>query len=459
LVQEGIPRTFPWTTASVWKDRFFDPDLLLHGCLAVATRADDPAALVFGAKLGTAGVAMGIALAFLLAARTLGLRYAPLWTLGFVSAGGLFLARLLSPGEHLIPILLWTAGVPAILSGRCLMLGAVGFLLAWSSPAPHLLPALVLLLGFLRRLRGGPFPAGPPAAAALGVVAGLVLHPQAPNPLYGWWLTNAGLPGAVWGLGGVPAPGLGSGRVGLDLRQVMTGLTGAVVAGMGGLAALAWGLRPASERTFALAVAAVASLLLFGAAPEFVDGLALWTVLFGASAVEDQLAAAGPVALWRTGGARARFAVIAVGALLLGAHLLALRGAARTAHAAGPPPAAGAGAWLREHVPPGKVVMNLNVADFDGLFFAAPMHRYLCARDPALMRLADPVWEERLRRMGRGELPFATRALARRFDARYGVLNKTVPGQAEVTAWLRTNPGGGRIVYEDDGAAVFEVLW
>ncbi|MBI5366568.1 MAG: hypothetical protein HZA54_05995 [Planctomycetes bacterium] len=448
--QVGVIREFPWMTASFWSTHFFDKDFLFHVYLACFTWAEGEAGLLLGAKLGTVALVVGIFAAFQRSARRLGLAWAPLWTFLLLSAGGLFLHRMLETRGHLMSVFLLMVSVPYLVEGRARPLFLLGFVYSWCYVAPHLVPCLFLAQAVPRWVRGGRFPAGALAASVLGVVAGLALHPQAPWSFQGWWISNVLILGSAWGLSRIPDLGLGAEFGSPAAWHLLGSLTGTGLAWCGGVLGAAWGRRAASERTLALLGLALAAFVLFAQSTKFVEYFAPLSVLFAASAIEDQLGGAGAGVF----GRRWKVGLGVAAALLLGVHALALNFLAADLRTVRAPYREEAAAWLRANVAERETVMNLNWQDFNELFFWAP-RKYLCGSDPTLMWVVDPEGAELVEGMRTGQRPFDAGVLGRHFGARYGFLNKQAPAQAAIVEQLRRHPESGTIAWEDRNSAIF----
>lgn len=182
LPERGLSRAFPWTQLSTWKLQFCDKEFLYHVTLMPFTRiGDDP---MLGARIHAALLSVGVLGALYLVLRAHRVR----WPLCFaalpLASGGLFIARLGMIRSHVLSMLLLMVGVHLLLRKDWKALLALGFLYAWCYTMPFVLvmTAVPFALGGWAAARGA-VPWRAPAAAGLGSVLGLALHPYSPLTL------------------------------------------------------------------------------------------------------------------------------------------------------------------------------------------------------------------------------------------------------------------------------------
>lgn len=439
LPERGLSREFRWTRESVWRDRFSDKELLYHVILAPFCRG---MGAIEGAKAATwlLDVVVVVVFAALLAGN--GFRAPWAWLLLVPALGNHFLFRMLEVRAHVLSVALLLLGVHFLLARRHVALWIVGFLYSWSYAAPHVLVGFALVHAAAcawdeRRLVWKPL-----AASAMGVVAGLVVHPYFPNNVELWKVQNLLVLSAAWGGARDAAVRLGAEFEPVTMRDFLLTATLPALCLGGTLLAGVFRSRELSSTTRVLVSFAAASFVLYAFSAKFVEYFAPLALLAFASVASD-LWPGGP-ATWRRVLGVLLFAV--VGATLTWKSLADTRRAVRNWPA---PALEGAATWIRENVPKGETVVHLDWNEFPELFFFAPDQNYLVGldpmfayiRNPSNMRLLEDVRSQR-RPLDPGELAFA-------FDARWLVLRRRWMGLAD-DALLSP-------VYEDASAAVYRL--
>ncbi|MBR3505596.1 MAG: hypothetical protein IKO02_00945 [Lentisphaeria bacterium] len=187
-------KEFPWTQMSVWKDHFADKELLYHAGLNVIFTVEK----AFGAALNPPfhiAALFYCSLAILgcvFAARRLGVR--PLYLLlaspffAVIVPNYTFRLSVLRPHILSIAFLTFTAGLLAKGSFRfrLAVVGVLSFCFAWSYSNPHFIVIIPLVFALSRLKCGGRRELWLPALSLGGVLLGLTLHPQFPNSFIIW---------------------------------------------------------------------------------------------------------------------------------------------------------------------------------------------------------------------------------------------------------------------------------
>ncbi|MBI5367160.1 MAG: hypothetical protein HZA54_08995 [Planctomycetes bacterium] len=453
----GFLKEFPWTQESLWRSAYSDKETLYHLVLAPFCRSAGDVGLIAGAKLAALCLGSAVFLAFYMAARGIGLARPALWTFVFFSVGPLFLYRMLEVRAHVLSVLLTIASVPLLVGGRTRWLFGLGFVYAWSYAAPHLVVCLALVYAVFAWVGGAPFRWGGALAAAAGVLAGLAIHPHAPNSFRMWEVQNVTVLTRAWGLGADAGLWLGGEFDAASTREILGYAAGLPAAWLAAAGALALGGRVATARTHGLLGLAAAGTGLLALSVKFVEYAAPLTVLFAASALEGALGE-GWRARARAAGRRGGVTLAAGIACLAALHGLCLATTHAIVRRDTGPYQIGAAAWVREHVPTGTVVMNLNWDDFPILFFYDPLHFYLVGLDPSFHWVVDAEGARWLEETRLGRRPFDARELARRFKGEYGILSK-LDAQARLAEEMRAGRvPGAELVYEDSMMAVFRVI-
>lgn len=448
LPERGLSRSFPWMQASIWRDRFCDKEFLYHLVMAPFAQGAEPlnGALLFSTLLSAAVFAI-----FYAVVRSTGAPAPWAWTLLLAGSAGPFLLRVSYVRPHVLAILIVLVAWHALLGKNWRGLFVLSFLLSWSYSFPLVLPALVLVYaaGFLAAGERFDWRL---AAAAGGVLAGLVIHPYFPHSLeslatYLQVIRIAALERSLAAveLGRELAPY--STRGFLQLHLPMSAL-------LIGLSLSGWvttrRLGGTALGTLAAAWAAYLGTWVF---PRFVEYAAPLCVLAGAVAARDLLREGGRAAV--EGFARLRPKTFAA---LCSAILLALTGAvmssasyARTIGGGNDPPRFGAASlWMAENLKPNETVVNLWWDDFPELFYSAPGQRFLVGLDPTYMLRLDPQKALRLEAMRAGRIPLDPDWLARTFGARVMVLRAAYVGYYPQLDWHIWKP-----VFADEFAAIY----
>jgi hypothetical protein len=449
--ERGFSRDFPWTQVSTWKDGFCDKEVLYHLAMApFAAFGDQPivGARVFGVLLALSVMAL---LVWLM--RTHAVPW-PTWFAALpLAMGGLFLARLGMIRSHVLSMALLLLGVHFLLQRRWRAVAILGFAYAWCYTVPFvlLLTAAPLVVG--RWLGRGGLDWRSVAAAGLGSVAGLVIHPYSPLTLETFFTY---LQVFRMGLTGVGESGFELGNeiypyapaVFFDIYPLLVLLVPVLVL----VVALRWRHVAADSKGVVLAMLFWTAMSAVSA--RFVEYLALLLAIAAGLVVRDLVKRPGALPARMPRGRRWRIlgAVVAL-ALLAGFHGRSL-GFYRVYQFDFAPPRFfdGAGAWMADHLEPGETVINLFWDDFPDLFYSAPRQRYLWGLDPtySLRFDADKALQlERARaRTDRLDGP----ALVSAFHSRTLVLRASRAGRFPA---LRGPPF--RVVYRDPRAVVYRI--
>ena len=187
-------KQFPWTQMSVWRDHFADKELLYHAGLDLIFSVEKlfgitPEPPFHAAALIWAGLAL---LGCVFAARRLGVR--PLYLLlgsplfALTVPNYTFRLSVLRPHILSIAFLTFTTGLLAKGSFRFRMIvaGVLSFCFAWSYSNPHFIVIIPLIFALTRIGKGGWRELWPPVLSLGGVLLGLALHPQFPNSFLIW---------------------------------------------------------------------------------------------------------------------------------------------------------------------------------------------------------------------------------------------------------------------------------
>ena len=448
LPQRGLSREFAWTQASTWKERFCDKEFLYH--LLMAPFARDAREPVRGVRWFSLLLSLGVCAAMygLLRAQKAPCPWLFAAAITFVSAS--FLARLEMTRSHVLSILLLLLGVHFMLGRRWKALAVLGFVYSWSYTAPVILVAVALVFAGGRWVAGGEVEWRTPAAAAAGVLLGLIAHPYSPLTFETFLTYSDVLRLAAAGKGAADLE-MASELYPLSTRDFLLAYPLLHVA-LAGLCVGGWvaGRKLSPEATGALGAGIFGYLLMMVyqrmseyAAPLMIVAVALVLrdALAGVDLGRDVLRARRGLGL----------ALIAFTGMVLAAGLsAALRGQLQIVGQAEPPRFRGAAEWMARNLEPGQTVVNLWWDDFSDLLYDGYRQHYLCGLDGTYMLRWDREKAVKLERMRAGKEPLDRAWLARTFDARYMVLT-----QRAVKLYPALASGDWRPVYQDRTAAVY----
>ncbi|MBI5594916.1 MAG: hypothetical protein HY928_02380 [Elusimicrobia bacterium] len=377
------------------------------------------------------------------------------WTLLLAGSAATFLLRTSFVRPHVLALLIVLAAWRALLRGQVALLAALGFVLSWSYSVPLILPALALVYLAGQGIAGEKPQPRLLAAAAGGVLAGLVVHPYSPNSLDGLATCLQAVRIAAL------ERSLAAVEVGRELAPYSSRgflqFHGGMTALLGGLALAGWTTRRRlSGQAFGTLAAAWAAFLGTMVFPRFVEYAAPLCVLATALAVRDILEEGGRGALqdWARRNRAAAGAVLL--ALLLGLGGTALSAAAYTLTlSAGddPPRFGGAAQWMAANLEPEETVVNLWWDDFPELFYDAPRQNYLVGLDPTYRLRWDAQKALRLEAIRAGRAPIDAAWLAEAFGARVMVLRAPYTRFYPQLDWRLWQP-----VYADATAAVYALV-
>jgi len=458
LPELGLARSFAWIQAGALGERFFDPAFLYHALLAPFARGAEP---LGGFLLGSTLLSASLfpLLHGFLARQRVPAPWVP--TLLLACLGSPFLLRLWFTDSHVLASLLLVAGLAPLIEERWRWALAFGVLWSWSRAFVFVYPAVALIFAAARWSggeatdeEGGRLPRAfdwrSPAAAAAGLAAGLLLHPQSPAGLTAL-ASQAGAAFESFRAGSVAAVAASGDWVTpyspRGIWHVYPLVTALVLSGGFACWQEKGGLR--SETLGLLAAAGFGLVMTLGTQSGIEYAAPLTAAAFGLLWRDSLWGLAGPLRAWAEAGRRRRvLAGIFAAAVLAQAAVLApllpqIRGLR-------PPRFRGAAAWLAANLAPGETAANLWWSDFPELFYDGRSQRYLAGLEPFYGRGPADSAGARLERMRSGMDPIDPSWLSRTFGARFLVLR---------AGYVKHYPqlAGWRSVYRDTAAAVYEL--
>ncbi len=451
MPERWISQSFPWTQLSTWKDRYCDKEFLYH------------LAMMPFAQLGTEPILGARIFAVLLSVAVIGALYWLLrankvrWPLFFSALpfgmGGLFIARLGMIRSHVLSMLLLLFGIHFLLHRRWLALFVLGFVFAWSYTVPFVLLITAVSFAVGQWLGRGGLDYLSVAAAGIGSVLGLAVHPYSPMTLE-TFLTYVQI--FRMGMEGVGTSGFELGNeiypyslpVFFNIYPLIVILVPLLV-----LFVLLRRKRLAPE-TFGVVLSALCWFGMTMAAARFVEYLVPLLAVAVAFVARDSLSAQDVVLRLPALSKRMRWfiATAAIG-MLLAFHIYSMKFYIIYQTTAAPPLFfQGASRWMEQHLAPDETVINLFWDDFPDLFYAAPRQRYIWGLDPTYTIRYDRNKAVLLENFRRHLTRLDGRVLADMLQAHWLILRASRVARYPE---LRSTPF--REVYRDDAAVLFKI--
>lgn len=389
-----VAQDFPWTTLSIWKDHFYDKELLFHAALRAVRSYGAWMGLPSGPPFHLPALTFDLLLlaVFALFANALRIPRLYFFCAALVMFCPFFTQRLLMLRPHVVAITIMLACLWNLAARpRPWLSFSLGMLAAYSYSNPHfiLLPALVYAALVFRTDRRVALKV--PVVTLLGVLAGLTLHPQFPNTFILWKIQcvdvirQSLLQESPLSLGAElsrPYPRWFAQNAALFALALVN----------------AWALGALLKRRRWNDIAVDTRLLVV------MQGLGVIGVFFSMRVTEYAwpfaLLAAGVLLrdlrrenLLREFSARARWAahvLMVVGFLGLGLYVIRWVAPHQTRELHGFP------GWAKQNIPDGTVIANPEWTDFPVLFYGAPQFRYLLGIEPMFGYSAMPETVARL---------------------------------------------------------------
>ena len=455
-------RKFPALDLSVWRDTFADKELLYHFLLYGLVRVEK----LFTAEIHApfhfpAMVFIGLLLASLLfAMKRMGVSpplYLPMAFLAVMAAPNV-LFRMLMLRPHILSLILMLMLCGLLAEGthrsRLVWTLVISFVYAWSYSNPQFILIPVCCFAVARFPRDGRKSFLLIAASVLGILLGLLIHPQFPNTFIIWKVQSFdALFGPLLSPGTRPygtlmppvemmSPGVIWNRNALPMY---------IFAYFNFVIFSRLAVRP-GWKNIPPAVYAVGMMALLFTGGTF---LVLRTIeyagpfngLFGAlvwsMALREQIFLPGrerPVrfCLWLS--------------LLVFIPCIAASGMNISYSKGVTPPAERIGKWMERNLPEKELVVNLGWGDFPSLFHANRRQVFLWGMDPEFSIAADPKRTRRIEQVLLDKEMLTPRRFARAAGAKYAVV---LAKREKYVEYLKSL--GWRTIYEADDGAVFQV--
>jgi len=397
--QHGLLHAFPWTPFSWLSDHWADKELLFHLIMAPFSHLSySTASQVMGTLAG--GFVL-VALWRLLAIERV--ECPLLWTLLALASSGVFVLRFSIVRPHLLSITLSLVLLWAAARGKTAIVAVASFVFPFAYTAWHL--TLVLVgIAMVADLASGRRPGWRiPLAAVLGLLAGILLHPDFPNILGFWWIQNFRiLVGTAWT--GATGFDLGREYQPLNLSDSLRHLSIPILLTCFAMA-LGFRCRRKDPLSLAFSIAAAAFLALTLRTSRFIEYLAP----FAAAAAALATARYG---LSRQLSAPALGVAFAFTAFFGSTPILAL------GHRGNDIPEAMAEV-MRQEIPEQAQVFTCEWGLTGEQMLALPERRFMVALDPVLFWEKDPVRYAEWYRLTHNGDPNASTQIRELFGARF----------------------------------------
>ena len=454
-------KKFPALELSVWRDTFADKELLYHFMLCGLVKIQKIFEPVIQAPFHfpTLVFLTLLVASLLFAMKRLGVSpplYLPMAMLALMSSPNVtFRMLMLRPHIFSLTLMLILCGQLASGSLRRKLGWTLGIslLYAWSYSNPHFIVIPVLFFAVSDLRANGWKSLLLIAAALLGVILGLLVHPQFPNSFIIWKvqsfdalfgpLMSDGVrgirtlmppmemmsPGVVWNRNALP-------------MYAFAYLNFLIFARL--IARLGWKNIP----PYFYAVGALSLLFTVGTfmVLRTIEYAGPFTGLFGAMVWSKALREK----IFLPGTDRPKkFCLILTLAVFLPAAFSTAMNISYSRSLT--PPAEKIGAWMDRNLPEGTLVVNLSWGDFPSIFHACRKQVFLWGMDPEFSIAADPKRTQRIERLLLNHRELTPRRFARITGAEYAVILAKREKFVELLKAL-----GWHTVYEASDGAVFK---
>ena len=454
-------KKFPALELSVWRDTFADKELLYHFMLCGLVRIQK----LFVSELHApfhfpAFVFITVLLVSLLfAMKRFGVApplYLPMTMLALMSAPNvMFRVLMLRPHVFSLTLMLVLCGLLVRGSLRWKLGWAlvIALIYTWSYSNPQFIVIPVLFFAAADLPANGWKSLLPVAAAVLGVILGLLIHPQFPNTfiiwkvqtidaLFGPLLTEGVRSGTLMPPVEMMSPGVIWNRNALPM-YIFAYLNFLIFARL--IARLGWKKVPASY--YALGglslVFTVGTFLVL----RTIEYAGPFTGLFGA--LVWSMALREKIFLPGTDRPK-KFCLILTLAVFLPAGAAAAMNISYAASIT--PPAERIGTWMERNLPERTLVVNLSWGDFPALFHANSKQVFLWGMDPEFSMAADPKRTGKIERLLLNQRELTPRRFAIGTGADYAVL---LSKREKFVEFLKSL--GWHTIYEASDGTVFKV--
>ncbi len=452
LLWENLPHgrlpAFVWLPLTILNQaKYVDHHFLFHVFQIPFTWGSN---LIAGAKASAVvygALAIAACYALLLWTRV---RYPIVWFLAVAGCSAPFLFRMSLPRAPAVTVATLALALWLLYTRRYVLYGVLTFFLVWMYSLFPLAGVLAVAWTIGVWIEERRFDWRPVVFCGVGMVAGLIVNPYFPQNI-GLFIDHVKMK-----IGGDYEVAVGNEWYPYETWYLFVSSLVAWVAQVVGWLAL----RPASRKDGARAVClflfSTFLLVLTLKSRRFIEYWPPFAVLFAAAALEPYLARYTWSSLEsaKTRWIAAAGALVVAGAILgsLVGNVMATR--ASVAEESDPTAYAGAARWLVENTPDRAMVFNTDWDDFPMLFYYDQRNVYASGLDPTYLLHADRELSKLYEDITLGHVDDPGPIILDRFGARYAF---TDTGHTDFIAKATEN-GGMKIVYEDDHAAVLELV-
>lgn len=190
----GIIREFPWAQFSIWKEHFYDKEFLYHLILEPFTFGD----LSYGGKL--AAVMLGTALFVTLyhVIRSNKFKYPLFWTMMGLCTTGYFLYRINITRPQTLSILLSILMVHLQINKKYKSIIVTAALYSLAHTGAHISLVYAIIIAATEYWRDRTINWKVPVYTLIGLVIGMLVHPNFPNNITGWYIQNINVFIVAW---------------------------------------------------------------------------------------------------------------------------------------------------------------------------------------------------------------------------------------------------------------------
>lgn len=445
-------RTFPHLTMSVWKDRFYDKELLYHAALSGVRRYSQALGLSLAPPFHAPALAFSLLVvgAFVLAASSWKVPALPFFSILLVAISPAFTYHLLMLRPHNMAIallLLYCWQIVRIKDVRRLWVAAAfGFVFAYSYSNPHFVLAPAVVYGAILFRKHRALACLIPLATLGGLAAGFVLHPQFPNTFLLWKIQSIDVILQAF----QPKAGVyvGEELSGADRGWMIenSGLLLMLPLNAAALYFLRGRARSETLLCFVLQAGATIGVFFIKRAAEYACPFAA----LAAGLLLRDLRDAGVFARLGPDVRRMSAAAAAVAAAVLltvlGSRQIQMLKQIRY------PEFREFARWAERSLPDGTRIVNLIWGDFPMLFYSAPQFRYTMGLDPMFGYRWNPEKVEKLEKFRTGQLLLTPRELMELTESRFAF----VPSRAAPLAKLLVE-NGFAVVYRGSDGWLFDL--
>jgi len=448
--QQGIVTEFPWWRFTLLNDHWADKEFLVHYLFMPFTFGD----LAAGGKWAAVAYASLLTAVFFLVLRANRVKLPIFWTALIFASGGFFLTQLSLARPHLWAMLLTVAGIHFVINEKRLPVFLAGIIFALSYMASYTLIGVAFIYEVIKLIWEKTPSFKLTAAAAAGVVVGLLVHPLMWNNLIIWWVQNFHFFYTLFGEATLP---FGSEAYPMPFTTVIQKCTVPLLVFIlfSILCVVALLRRRLTKAALALFILSLLTFAASRTANMFTGYWILTTLMAAAFVTRDLLNNA--VSTNSSAPDKKHLVYAAVGLALVLAALAGYHSvdqARLDVRIATFPSSQGAALWLEEHTPAGEFVFICDWDDFAQLFFYNNHNAYTLGLDPIFTYAWNPTVWNRWDLARSGQAPDAYEIITQEFESRW------VFCTADQAPFLRQAQGDRRfrLRYTDEYAFVFELL-